>query len=81
MPSINLTKTSGIIQIRTVGSITPATYFSPRGSSKPNSAGTGVDIVINGDSYAIPLTDLQVNGQTPTTMATALTLLSSIFGT
>ena len=80
MPSVNFTKTSGIIQVRTVGNV-PKIYISPRGTAQPNAAGTGVDIMINGDPYSIKLTNLQVNGQTPSTMTTAMTLLASIFGT
>jgi len=80
MPSVNFTKTSGIIQVRTVGDA-PKIYISPRGTAQPNAAGTGVDIMISGDPYSIKLTDLQVNGQTPSTMTTAMTLLASIFGT
>lgn len=80
MASVNFTKTSGIVQVRTVGSV-PKLYISPRGTAQPNGAGTGVNIIINGDPYDIALTDLQVNGQTPSTMTTAMTLLASIFGT
>jgi len=80
MASVNITKTSGIIQIRTVGN-PPRIYYSPRGSAKPNAAGDGVDIIVNGDPYSISLTNLQVNGQAPSTITTAMTLLASIFGT
>lgn len=80
MASVNFTKTSGIIQVRTVGN-PPKIYISPRGTAEPNAAGTGVNIMINGDPYNIAISDLQVNGQTPSTITTAMTLLASIFGT
>ena len=80
MPAINIQKTSGVVRItQTTGY--PRSYFGLTGTYNPNPNGTGVNIQIGGDSYQIALSDLQVNGQTPVNMTTALTLLNSIFGT
>lgn len=80
MSAINITKISGVVIItQTTGK--PKSYFGVRGSYIPSSDGLSVNVLIGQDSLLIALTDLQVNGQSPVNMGTALTLLNSIFGT
>ena len=78
--TIAFTKISGVITV-TSGSNPPKSYFGLTGTYMPNAANDGVNIEIGGASIYVSLTDLRVNGQTPSTMTTARTLLNSIFGT
>ena len=78
-----LAKVSGVLiitQTAGLGRYYASTAISA-GKFNSNSSADGVNITIGGDSYSIPLTELTVNGQVPSTMSTAITLLNSIFGT
>lgn len=77
-----LTKVSGVLNItQTTGQ---GRYYAPTAVANakwnPNGDLTQINLTIDGDSYYIKLEDLRVNGQTPSTMSTALVLLNSIFG-
>jgi len=82
MAAILLAKISGVLSVtQTTGR--PKYYAATAVANakwNPNADGDGINLTISGDSYSIPLTDLRVNGQTPSTLTTALTLLNSIFG-
>jgi len=79
MSVINITKISSVVSITTDSDI-PKSYFGYRGSFSPTPAGTGFNIAIGIDNFQVLRTDLRVNGQAPSTMSEASTLLRSIFG-
>lgn len=80
MATTALTKISGVLIItQTVGF--PKYYgTTSRTQAKfnPDNSGNNIYLTIGGDSYFIALTELQVSGQTPTTLTTALVLLNDI---
>lgn len=82
MPT-NITKVSGVVIIteQTGKGKYYASALATRTQFSANPAGDGFTISIGADNYQILRTDLQVNGQTPATMTTALVLLNSVFGT
>lgn len=75
----NITKTSGVISIRQDSNI-PKYYFGISGKFTVQPNNDDIQIQISNDSYTIKFSDLRVNGQTPSTVTTALTLLNAIFG-
>jgi len=81
--AISFQKVSGVAIItQTAGA---GKYYDPTALANakfsPNGAGTGVNVTIGGDNYEISLADLTVNGDTPSTLSSALVLLNSFFGT
>lgn len=81
MAAVTLSKVSGVLiitQTAGAGKYYAATAITSA-KFNPNNTANGVNITIGGDNYSIPLTDLTVNGQVPTTMTTALVLLTSLF--
>lgn len=76
--AINVRKISGVVSVQQ-DSNTPKYYFGLTGkyTALPNN---DIQIQIGGDSFVIPMTNLKVNGQTPSTITTAFTLLNAIFG-
>lgn len=78
--AINITKVSAVILV-TSGTSLPKSYFGSVGTFSPSSDNLGFNIKIGTDSLYIPLTTLQVNGQTSSTMSEGNTLLRAIFGT
>lgn len=78
--AINFSKISGVIRVQTDTGL-PKAYYNQPSRFTPNPAGDGFIIFIGIDSFTVSLTDMQVNGQTPTTMQTGNTLLTALFGT
>lgn len=78
----NFTKISGVIRVTdTVSNTVPKSYFGAVGKFEPTPDNLGVNIQINyQNSFTVKLTDLKVNGQTPSTISEAMTLLNSLFG-
>lgn len=78
--SINFTKISSVVRVTSTvqGSVPSKSYFGAVG--KFNNNGNTFYISIGSDQYQEQLGDFQVNGQTPSTISEALTLLTSIFG-
>lgn len=76
---INITKSSGVISIKQ-DTNTPKYFFGLTGNYTAMSNGTTILIQIGGTSLQVELSNLRVNGQTPSSLSTALTLLNSIFG-
>lgn len=78
MAFINVTKSSGVISIRQ-GTNIPKYYFGIRGtySALPNN---DIQLKIGEDCFTIKLEDLKVNGQSPSTLTTAFTLLNAVLG-
>lgn len=78
--TINFTKVSGVVRIESTvqGSLAYKSFFSPRGELTHK--GNTIYITVNGIPLQFEYTDLQVNGQTPSTLSEAITLLTSIFG-
>lgn len=75
----NFSKVSGCYLVSSAG-VNQKNYFgSPRGTFTPNGDSTGMVITIGSDTFQVALTDLSVNGQTPTTISTATVLLNSLF--
>lgn len=76
----NITKTSGVVMITSTASDSlPKSYFGSVGNFSPN--GNYINLNIGTDNYQFLYTDFSVNGQSPSTLNTALTLLNSILGT
>jgi hypothetical protein len=78
--TIAFTKVSGVITV-TSGTNPPKSFFGLSGYYNTNSSNDGFIIQIGTTNLQVSLTDLRVNGQNPSTMTTARTLLNSIFGT
>jgi hypothetical protein len=78
--TIAFTKVSGVITV-TSGTNPPKSFFGLSGYYNTNASNDGFIIQIGTTNLQVSLTDLRVNGQTPSTMTTARTLLNSIFGT
>lgn len=78
--AINFSKVSGVIRVQTDTAL-PKSYISQPTRFYPNPAGDGFIIFIGDDSYSVLYTNMQVNGQAPSTMTTASTLLTALFGT
>lgn len=78
--SINIRKVSGCITFDTGNGI-PKSYYGSIGKFQPGQDGTSWNVTINLDSYNIPLSLMLINGQAPTSMVEANTLLKAIFGT
>lgn len=78
--SINITKQSGVISITSNGG-QPKSYFGEKGKWTVAHDNITILLWVGTDSYQLVYTDLKVNGQTPSTITTAKTLLTSIFGT
>lgn len=74
----NITKISGVVKVTPTGG-QPFMYFGPIGTIKTQ--GNNIYLKVNNDEYIFPYTDLTVNGQIPSSLTTAMTLLNSIFGT
>ena len=79
MALINFQKVSGVILVSSGGTNQRNYSGSPKCTFNQTSDGLGMLITIDKDSYQVSLTDLQVNGQTPTTISTATVLLNSLF--
>jgi hypothetical protein len=80
MAVTNISKTSGVIFV-TEGTQEPKCYFVAKGKYVPNTDLLGFQITIGLDTYNVSLSELRVNGQTPSTFTTAKTLLNAVFGT
>lgn len=78
--SLNISKVSGVLFV-TYGLGLPKSYFGAIGNYVPYDNRLGFEITIVRDVYSVLLTDLQVNGQVPSSFSTASILLNSIFGT
>lgn len=72
-------KISGVVSF-TQDTNQPRFYFGSKGKYSVANDNVTIYIEINGDSYQFAYTDLRVNGQTPSTINTARTLLNSILG-
>lgn len=84
MATLNVSKTSGVL-FTTVGSNQPVAYFGANGSYVPFDDLTGVIITIRSGinppvTFNVLLTDLLVNGQSPTNIDNAKQLLNAVFG-
>lgn len=76
---INITKISGVISF-TQDSNQPKSYFGSRGKYTVGSDDVTIQIQINEDNYQVAYTNLQVNGQTPVSIAVAKILLTAVLG-
>jgi hypothetical protein len=82
MAITNITKTSGVIGINVAGSNTKY-YFASWGNYQTNDNGQSFTILIQNvnsvyDTYQVALSDLRINGLTPTTYQDAETLLKIV---
>jgi hypothetical protein len=76
---VAFTKSSGVIILTGTGQ--PIYFFgTPKGSFTANSDNITINMIIEGKPVQVVYTDLRVNGTTPSTINTALTLLNSFFG-
>lgn len=77
----NISKASGVLFV-TQGTQNPTSYFGATGSYQFTDDNTQIIIKIGSTPSIITAwTNVQVNGQTPSTVTEAKTLLNSIFGT
>jgi len=74
----NITSISGVISVSMDGGIARS-YFGEKGKYTFMANQTTLQVYIGGDSYNIELSDLQVNGQAPASLAEALVLLNAVF--
>lgn len=82
MATINFSKVSGVIRVIPSGSTNPSkSYVNHSYSFQQTPDGAGFYIYLGSDVYQVALTDLQVNGQAPTSMTVASVLLTSLIGT
>jgi hypothetical protein len=73
----NFTKTSGVIKITPTGE-QPQMFFGVTG--KVITLGNNINLTVGEKEFNFPYTDITVNGQVPSSLTTAMTLLNSIFG-
>lgn len=78
MATFNIQSISGVISISQDGG-TPKSYFSEKGKYTFLSDNTTFQLQIGGDSFTFQLDDMQVNGQSPSSLTEALTLLNAVF--
>ena len=82
MATTNFSKISGVIRVIPSGSTNPTkSYYNHAYSYQQTPDGAGFYIYLGSDVYQVALTDLQVNGQSPTSMTEASVLLNSLIGT
>lgn len=79
-PQFNITKISSVVRITntTQGSVAYKSFFSPSGEFAY--VGNTINLKVNGIPFVFDYTAVQINGQTPSTLSEAITLLTSIFG-
>jgi hypothetical protein len=74
---INIEKTSGIVTVTTDAGL-PKSYFNSSCSYTALSENNMVYFKINGDSYEIPLSSLQINGISPTSLSDSIAYISNL---
>ena len=80
MAVINFSKTSGVLFV-TEGTNQPRSYFGLTGRYVPDNDQTKYQIKIGADEYVVLLSDIRINGVTPSTFSEGKTLLNALFGT
>lgn len=85
MPTLTVTKVSGVIFVKKSENTNPKSYFNATGNFQASDDNITLLISIkdgfNTDQYTIPYTSLTVGSSTPPNMNTAKILLNAIFGT
>lgn len=81
MPTLTITKASGVTFIADSDITNPKAYFGPTGKYQFSSDDATAQISIGGDQYTVRWQDLRVGTSTPSTVSQAKVLLNAIFGT
>lgn len=81
MPTITITKVSGVLFLRNSDNTNAKSYFGATGKYLISDDNTTIQIFIGGDIYSLTWQNLRVGTSTPTSISQAATLLNAIFGT
>lgn len=81
MPTLTLTKVSGVLFVADSNVTNPKSYFGATGKYQFATDDATVLIAIGSDQYNVRWEDLRVGTSTPSSVSQAKVLLNAIFGT